>query len=64
MRKEITDPVVLAKKEVAVRWCARASAYFAACGGKSWTYVLVPHDVIAENVTLGGLAERFACREA
>jgi type III restriction enzyme len=47
MRKELEDPVVLAKKEVAVSWCANASAHARSHGGKPWRYLLIPHDVIA-----------------
>ena len=60
MRKEFEDPIVLAKKEAAVKWCANASAHAASYGGKPWRYLLIPHDEIAENVTLAGLAARFA----
>jgi type III restriction enzyme len=28
-------------------------------GGKPWRYLLIPHDEIAENKTLAGLAARF-----
>jgi len=27
--------------------------------GKPWVYVLIPHDAIAENMTIKGLADRF-----
>ena len=27
--------------------------------GKPWKYLLIPHDEIAENMTLAGLASRF-----
>jgi type III restriction enzyme len=33
--------------------------WFGADGGKPWRYVLIPHDAIAENLTLDGLAARF-----
>jgi len=59
MRKELDDAIVLAKKDVAVQWCANASAYATSYGGKPWTYVLIPHDAIAENITIEGLAGRF-----
>ena len=59
MRKELADPIVLAKKAVAVQWCAYASDHAASYGGKPWRYVLIPHDEIAENITLEGLAARF-----
>jgi type III restriction enzyme len=28
-------------------------------GGKPWRYVLIPHDAIAENITLEGLLRLF-----
>lgn len=56
MRKELEDSVVLAKKQVAVDWCANASRHAESHGGKPWRYVLIPHDVISENMTLTGLA--------
>jgi len=59
-RTELEDPVVVAKKEAAVKWCANASDHAASYGGKPWCYVLIPHDAIAENITLEGFAVRFA----
>ncbi len=61
MRKELEAPVVLAKKEVAVTWCANASNHAATYDGKPWKYVLIPHDAIADNMTLAGLAKAFGC---
>jgi type III restriction enzyme len=57
MSSQMTDPEVLAKKEVAVRWCQQASDYMQQHGGKPWCYVLIPHDAIADNMTLAGLAQ-------
>lgn len=34
MRKELDDPIVLAKRDAAMQWCANASAYAAAHAGK------------------------------
>ena len=56
---QMTDPVVLAKKEAAIRWCRNASDYALANGGKPWRYVLIPHNAIAVNMTLDGLAGQF-----
>lgn len=50
---------VVAKRDAAVTWCRHASQHAARHGRKSWRYLLIPHDVIAENMTLLGLAERF-----
>jgi type III restriction enzyme len=60
MSSQMNDSEVLAKKEVAVRWCQQASDYMQQHGGKPWRYVLIPHDAIAENITLGGLLKLFA----
>ena len=59
MKIEMTDAVVIAKRDVAVAWCKRASEYAATHRGKPWRYVLIPHDAIAENMTLAGLAKQF-----
>lgn len=59
MRKEMEDSEVLAKKDAAVRWCKNASDHNAKQGGKTWKYLLIPHDAIAENMTLKGLAAQF-----
>jgi type III restriction enzyme len=56
---QLDDPVVLAKKEAAIKWCRHASEHTASYGGKPWRYVLIPHDVIAENMTLSAFEQRF-----
>ena len=50
-KAELTDEVVLAKMEAAKEWCKNATNYALQNGGKPWQYVLIPHDVIAENKT-------------
>ena len=59
MRKEMADPVVLVNKAAAARWCANASVHALDHGGKPWRYLLIPHDAIAEHMTLSGLASQF-----
>lgn len=59
MSSQVTDPQVLAKKAAALTWCQQASAYMQPHGGKPWHYSLIPHDVIAENMTLQGLVDRY-----
>ncbi len=59
-KNEMDDPQVLAKSEVAVTWCKHASENAARHGGKPWKYLLIPHDAISENMTIRGLADRFA----
>jgi type III restriction enzyme len=59
MSSQMTDPEVLAKKDAAIQWCQQASNYMQQNGGKPWTYVLIPHDAIAENMTLDGLTKLF-----
>ncbi len=62
-RREMDDAEVVAKAEAATIWCSHASVHAEAHGGKPWRYVLVPHDAIADNMTLAGLAERFGSRQ-
>jgi len=56
---QMADPVVLSKKEVAVKWCTNASNHAQRYSGKPWRYVLIPHNEIATNMTLDALATRF-----
>jgi len=58
-KNELAAPEVVAKKEAAVKWCQHASNYAATYQGKLWKYLLIPHDEIAENITLEWLASRF-----
>jgi type III restriction enzyme len=55
----MTDPEVLAKRDAAVNWCKQASDYASSYGGKPWRYVLIPHNLIASNMTLAGLVQQF-----
>lgn len=58
----MVDTEVLAKRDAAVKWCKQASDHSETCGGKRWQYVLIPHDVIADNMTLLGLAKQYGER--
>jgi type III restriction enzyme len=59
-RIDMALPEVLAKKESAVRWCVHASDYARTYDGKPWQYLLLPHDVVSENMTLAWLAIQFS----
>ena len=56
---QMNDADVLAKMDAAITWCARASAHTRTYNGKPWKYVLIPHDAIADNMSLAGLAGRY-----
>ncbi len=58
-RNKMEDSQVLAKKDVAMQWCKNASNYMLTHGGKPWQYVLIPHDAIAQNMTIKGLGDRY-----
>lgn len=62
-RSQLDAPDVTAKKAAAIRWCHNASAHAKRYKGKPWVYVMLPHDVISENMTLSGLAKKFEDRE-
>lgn len=59
-RRDLEDGEVLAKKDSAVRWCQNASDHAQKNGGKPWRYLLIPHDAIAENMSIKGLAAQFS----
>jgi type III restriction enzyme len=61
-KNQMEDADVLAKRDAAVKWCQQASAHTATYGGKPWKYVLIPHDAIAGNMTLAGLASQFGTK--
>ncbi|MBI1913120.1 MAG: DEAD/DEAH box helicase family protein [Deltaproteobacteria bacterium] len=56
---EMTDKDVQSKARAAVEWCAHATAHELKHGGKPWAYLLIPHDAIANNKSLKGLATSF-----
>ena len=59
---QMTDRDVWRSAMSPSEWCRQASDHAASYDGKPWTYVLIPHDAIAENMTLEGLA-RQVCTE-
>jgi type III restriction enzyme len=61
---QLDDPDVLAKRDVATEWCRHATEHAATYGGKPWTYLLIPHDSIAENMTTEGLVAQYGIRKA
>jgi type III restriction enzyme len=54
----MTDPEVQAKARAATLWCERASEHARGCGGKPWTYLLVPHTATGPGATFEGLVSR------
>lgn len=58
--KDMENADVKAKAEAAVVWCKNASEYARAANGKSWRYLLIPHDAVAQNMTLKALIDRYS----
>jgi type III restriction enzyme len=54
-RNELDSPEVVEKARVAREWCGHATEHAKEHGAKPWRYVLIPHDVVAENMSLSGL---------
>lgn len=57
-RNKMLDADVIAKKEAAEQWCRNATNHNTKHGGKPWIYGLIPHDTIAENMSIQGLVSR------
>jgi len=55
---EISDDVVQSKADAAAVWCEHATIHAQTYGAKPWAYLLIPHDQIAEPMSLSGLAAR------
>ena len=55
---------VQAKAQAAAIWCSHATAYATANGAKGWRYLLIPHDAVAVNATLGALAATYQIHAA
>ena len=47
--KDVNEADVLSKKEAAEEFCKYASEYNSKHDGKTWKYVLLPHDSVARN---------------
>jgi type III restriction enzyme len=60
---EMTDEEVLTKARAAAEWCRHATTHELKHGGKPWTYLLIPHDAIADNKTLQGLTVTYTYRD-
>src|SRR5690606_9467393 len=58
---QMQDLDVLAKRDAAVQWCRSATEHATTYGGKPWRYLLIPHDAIAENMTVEFLATQYSC---
>lgn len=56
---EMTDAIVQAKADAAVKWCQNASEYLLKNGGKAWKYLLIPHDEVKENFQLPDFIKKF-----
>jgi type III restriction enzyme len=61
-KNQMADAEVVAKKDAAVKWCKQASDHAKTYKGKPWKYLLIPHDVIAENIELEWLASQFEAK--
>ncbi|WP_340387413.1 DEAD/DEAH box helicase family protein [Paenibacillus sp. FSL E2-0151] len=56
--KEMEDSIVQAKARAVLEWCTHASKHELEHDGKEWSYLLIPHTDVQENMTLEGLKSR------
>jgi type III restriction enzyme len=57
---DIEDEKVLAKSNAAQNWCQYATKNELEITGKSWKYLLVPHNEVLLNQTLVGIISKFS----
>jgi len=60
--KDLETPDVQSKAKAAVKWCEHATTHEKQVGGKSWAYLLIPHDSVNEAKTIQGLAASFTLK--
>lgn len=60
--KEIEEVTVQAKARAVMEWCSHASKHEREHGGKEWSYLLIPHTDVQENMTIEGLKSRYLYR--
>lgn len=54
---QMRDTVVVAKAEAAATWCLHASAHEVGNGGKPWRYLLIPDNLITDNMSVAGFVK-------
>jgi type III restriction enzyme len=59
-RNELTDAIVEAKGQAAVKWCQAANRHAVENGGKPWSYTLIPDDQMIGSASLEGVVAAFA----
>ena len=62
--KDINTAEVQEKAKAAVNWCEHATAHEKQGGGKSWAYLLIPHDAVTEAKTIQGLTAAHTLKPA
>lgn len=60
---QMTQSDVDQKAKAAVRWCRFANEHAAECSGKTWAYLLIPHDAIELSRSIAALRAEFQQRE-
>lgn len=56
MEKDMDTREVQEKAKAALQYCRHATEYTFQNGGKPWKYLLIPHDEVLPNMSLGYLA--------
>lgn len=54
-KRDLEDETVKTKEKAARVWIGHANTHAKTYGGKTWRYLLIPHDALLENMTLEGL---------
>ena len=56
---ELDDPDVVTKAKAAKLWCKHATSFAEEHGGKTWKYLVIPHDEIRLDMSLDALVKRY-----
>ena len=61
-KDEMQDEVVIEKAKAVSTWCEHATKHELEHQGKEWTYLLIPHSDVNENMTIEGLKNLYQFR--
>jgi type III restriction enzyme len=56
---DIDSKVVQDKAKAVVKWCQHATEHELRHDGKPWSYLLIPHNDVQENMTIDGLRSLY-----
>lgn len=62
-KKDIETREVKGKAKAALEYCKYATEYTSKNGGKPWKYILIPHDIVKQNISFNFIIENYEIKQ-